>query len=158
MLDVPLLSGPPRPALRRPAPLRIVVADSAQRAEYLRIRREVFVREQGIFTADDRDRVDEDPRTVVLVALGPEGEVLGGVRVAPVPEGRDIGWWSGSRLAVRRGARRAGGIGSALVLAAVTDAREHGLRLTATCWFARGWLERHPEHHDLLAENGTEPQ
>lgn len=50
------------------------------------------------------------------------------------------------------------GIGSALVLAAVTDAREHGLRLTATCWFARGWLERHPEHHDLLAENGTEPQ
>lgn len=133
MLDVPLLSGSPRPVRRRPAPLRIVVADPAQRAEYRRIRREVFVREQGIFTADDRDRVDEDPRTVVLVALDPAGEVLGGVRVAPVPEGRDIGWWSGSRLAVRRGARRAGGIGSALVREACSTIAGLGvLRFDAT--------------------------
>ncbi|UVY83296.1 N-acetyltransferase [Brachybacterium sp. NBEC-018] len=53
------------------------------------------------------------------------------------------------------------GIGSALVRAAVQDSRERGLRLTATCWFARAWLERHPEHHDLLAdvpEEGKDPR
>lgn len=43
------------------------------------------------------------------------------------------------------------GYGSRLVRAAVEDARAEGVRLTATCWFARGWLERHREHEDLLA-------
>lgn len=43
------------------------------------------------------------------------------------------------------------GYGSRLVRAAVEDARADGVRLAATCWFARGWLERHREHADLLA-------
>lgn len=47
------------------------------------------------------------------------------------------------------------GIGSMLVAAAVDDARERGLRLRATCWFARGWIDRHPEAAELLADDGT---
>lgn len=37
------------------------------------------------------------------------------------------------------------GIGSALVSAAVSHAIEEGIRIVPVCWFARGWLERHPE-------------
>lgn len=40
------------------------------------------------------------------------------------------------------------GVGSALVRRALDDSREQGLRVRATCWFARGILER-PEHADL---------
>lgn len=47
------------------------------------------------------------------------------------------------------------GIGSMLVSAAVDDARERGLRLRATCWFARGWIDRHPEAAGLLADEDT---
>lgn len=42
------------------------------------------------------------------------------------------------------------GVGSALVRAALVDARAQGLTVRATCWFARGWIERHPEVHDLV--------
>lgn len=144
------------------------VADDAEILAYRRLRREVFVREQGLFDADDADRLDEDPRTVVLVAVrdtgaagagsdgaaaglggpggpgsagpgdsqgsgGSAGEVLGGVRLGPAVEGRDIGWWTGSRLVVAPAARRAGGIGPALVRAACTEALRRGvLRFEAT--------------------------
>jgi hypothetical protein len=37
------------------------------------------------------------------------------------------------------------GIGSALVAAAVTDARARGLTLVVQCPFARTWLRRHPD-------------
>ena len=38
-----------------------------------------------------------------------QGTVLGGVRLAPVDRGRDLGWWTGSRLVVSRGARGGSG-------------------------------------------------
>ncbi|WP_076478285.1 MSMEG_0567/sll0787 family protein [Williamsia sterculiae] len=98
---------------------------------YRRLRRETFVDEQGLFTGDDHDEVDDDPRAVVLVATGADDAVLGGVRLSPhgVP---DIGWWTGSRLVVARGAH-ASGIGAALVRAACAHAQEHGvLRFEAT--------------------------
>jgi predicted GNAT family acetyltransferase len=37
------------------------------------------------------------------------------------------------------------GIGTALVRAALAQTAQEGLDVEATCWFARGYLERHPE-------------
>jgi putative N-acetyltransferase (TIGR04045 family) len=130
-LDRGILTGG-RPA---PAPAFVVSqADTrADLAAYRALRREVFVAEQGIFARDDADRVDDDPRTVVLLARAADGTLLGGVRIAPAVEGRDIGWWSGSRLAVSATARTHAGVGGALVRAACARAETEGaLRFDAT--------------------------
>jgi putative N-acetyltransferase (TIGR04045 family) len=102
--------------------------DAAGRAEYRRLRRSVFVDEQGLFSGDDGDSVDLDPRTVVLVARGPDGTVLGGVRLGPATEGADLGWWHGGRLVVRRGRNGvAPNVGPSLVRAACAYALEAGV-------------------------------
>ncbi|WP_438354948.1 MSMEG_0567/sll0787 family protein [Microbacterium sp. CJ88] len=130
MLDVSVLTGTPANATRG---WTIERADAAQLAAYRSIRRDVFVAEQGLFSGDDADRIDDDPRTVVLVARTDDGEVLGGVRLAPATEGRDIGWWTGGRLVVASTARHAGGIGPALVREACRTALAAGvLRFEAT--------------------------
>lgn len=141
MFDVPALTGA---AARVDRPTwEIRVADPSEVAAYQAIRREVFVDEQELFTGDDRDDIDDDPRTVVLVAVDADGDVLGGVRLAPAT-GRDIGWWTGGRLAVRRGARHAGGIGSALVREACRQAVLRGvLRFEATVQKRNEPLFRH---------------
>lgn len=94
--------------------------------DYRRLRREVFVTEQGLFARDDHDRVDDDPRALVLLARAADGALLGGVRIAPAVEGRDIGWWSGSRLVVRSQARGHRGVGAALIRAACARAEAEG--------------------------------
>jgi predicted GNAT family acetyltransferase len=43
------------------------------------------------------------------------------------------------------------GIASALVQAAVTHARAHGLKIRPLCSYVSTWMRRHPEHTDLLA-------
>ncbi len=99
------------------------------------LRRAVFVDEQGLFADDpsgDLDEHDRDPRAVVLVARDAAGEVLGGVRLAPVdpdPARPDLGWWTGSRLAVTPSARRRAGmrVGAALVRAACARAESAGV-------------------------------
>ena len=144
MLDVPLITGLAPEAARDRTAWRIARATSGQIDDYRTIRREVFVAEQGIFDADDADRIDDDPRTIVLVCIDREGVVLGGVRIAPAVEGRDIGWWTGSRLVVRRDARGAGGIGSALVREACATALSQGvLRFEATVQERNEPLFRH---------------
>jgi putative N-acetyltransferase (TIGR04045 family) len=106
--------------------------DAATIAGYYRLRRMVFVAEQGLFAGSDLDDVDDDPRTVVLVARAATGELLGGVRLA-CQTAVDIGWWSGGRLAVTPAARGAHGIGPALVRAACAHAESLGvLRFDAT--------------------------
>ena len=63
-------------ATRVPAPEKFQIApvrNAAGRAAYRRLRRDVFVAEQGLFAGTDRDDVDDDPRTVVLLARGPAG-------------------------------------------------------------------------------------
>lgn len=40
---------------------------------------------------------------------------------------------------------RGQGIGDALVRAALAYAREHGMRVMATCPYVQSWLRKHPE-------------
>jgi putative N-acetyltransferase (TIGR04045 family) len=129
LLDVPALMGPP---VVRSAPAFLVSEVEGRDLDaYRRLRHDAFVEEQGIFAGSDLDALDEDPRTVVLVARA-AGEVVGGVRLAPVGA-RDIGWWTGSRLVVAPGARGIRGVGSALVRAAAVHAEQAGvLRFDAT--------------------------
>lgn len=47
-------------------------------------------------------------------------------------------------------ADRGRGIGASLVEAAVTHARENGLRVIPTCPFVKSWFEKHPQHRDLV--------
>jgi putative N-acetyltransferase (TIGR04045 family) len=129
--------------LARQPPFLIGQADAEETAEYRRIRLSVFVAEQGIFRGDDVDDLDADPRTIVLVARDRAGTVLGGVRVAPVGPPPEIGWWTGSRLAVRTDARGFGAVGPALVRAACARAELEGaLRFDATVQPARERLFR----------------
>lgn len=46
---------------------------------------------------------------------------------------------------------RGGGVGDALVRAAVAYARAHGVRLVPTCPFVEAWLDRHPADRDVFA-------
>ena len=143
-LDVPALLG------ERPPAFHIEQADD--RTAYHALRSQVFVAEQGLFTGSDRDERDEDPRTIVLVARDRRGGLLGGVRLGPVDGGADIGWWTGSRLAVDRTARGVHGVGPALIRAACAYAENAGvLRFEASVQarneslFARlGWRAVRP--------------
>lgn len=102
-------------------------------ADYRRLRQDVFVHEQGLFEGHDLDDRDTDPRTLVLVAKDTAGTVLGGVRLGPVDDGPDLGWWAGGRLVVAPSARGLRGIGAALVRAACARAEAEGvLRFDAT--------------------------
>lgn len=136
-LDVSVLAGTP-PVEMRQSEYLIQRADSGRNlASYHTLRKSVFVAEQGLFTASDRDERDDDPRTVVLVAIDRDGEVIGGVRLSPAAgnddPARDIGWWTGSRLVVAAATRRHGGVGPALVRAACAYAESLGvLRFEAT--------------------------
>ena len=144
-VDFSVLTGP---APQAPTSLGFLVqlADSSQIAAYRRLRRDSFVVDQGLFVGSDRDDLDDDPRTRVLVAIDPEGAVLGGVRLAPATAD-DIGWWTGSRLVVDKSCRTKG-VGPALVQSACAHAEANDvLRFEATVQaryeqlFARlGWI------------------
>jgi putative N-acetyltransferase (TIGR04045 family) len=133
MQDILELLGDRNTLARRPA-FHIEPARSpADLAGYHGLRHEIFVLEQGLFTDNDRDQRDDDPRTIVLLARDADGQLLGGVRLGPVDDGPDLGWWTGGRLVVAPGARRALGIGAALVRAACARAEAAGaLRFEAT--------------------------
>ena len=165
-IDHGILTGT-RPGHVAAPPMWLVVqAGPTELTDYRRLRREVFVREQGLFDVSDRDDVDDDPRTVVLVARTQDGTVLGGVRVHPAPHpataDRDLGWWRGSRLVVAPSARQGAGVGAALVRAACALAESVGaLRFDATvqerhaALFTRlGWRSR--GHVDLLGHPHVE--
>ncbi|HEV3358569.1 MAG TPA: MSMEG_0567/sll0787 family protein [Pseudonocardiaceae bacterium] len=130
--DILALLGDRNTLARRSAFRLSPAGSSAELAAYHRLRHQVFVEEQGLFD-DDRDERDDDPRTVVLLARDPAGAVVGGVRLGPVCEGPDLGWWQGGRLVVAPGARGTHGIGAALVRAACARAEQAGaLRFDAT--------------------------
>ena len=98
-----------------------LVASPAELALHLRLRREVFVREQALFQGSDRDSHDDDPST--LHVLGLCGRVVGGVvRLYPLDE---PGRWKGDRLAVLPAFRKLA-LGAALVRFAVQSAGQRG--------------------------------
>jgi putative N-acetyltransferase (TIGR04045 family) len=123
-----------RSTLARQPDLRIEQAeDQAAVRIYHSLRRDAFVREQGLFDEHDLDARDADPRTVVLVARDRSGRIVGGVRLGPAQDGPDLGWWVGGRLVVAASARGSGGVGAALVRAACARAEAEGaLRFEAT--------------------------
>jgi putative N-acetyltransferase (TIGR04045 family) len=125
-VDSSILAGAPLPPyLIQPAETR------TELDAYRRLRRATFVTEQGMFSETDGDDLDDDPRTVVLLATTRSGQLLGGVRVAPATA-VDLGWWTGSRL-VTDPAARGTGVGPALVRAACAYAESAGvLRFEAT--------------------------
>ncbi|MGK3207792.1 MSMEG_0567/sll0787 family protein [Amycolatopsis sp. MEPSY49] len=128
--DILALLGDVRSVADRPA-FHLDEADHSGRTAYRALRHEAFVTRQGLFDGHDLDDHDTDPRTVVLVARNPAADVLGGVRLGPVTDGPDLGWWRGGRLVVAPGAPP--GIGSALVRAACARAEAEGaLRFEAT--------------------------
>lgn len=132
-VDILALLGDRSTLARRPAYRIEQAVGKAELAAYRRLRRDAFVHEQGLFTGHDLDDRDADPRTLVLVARDRAGTVVGGVRLGPVTDGPDIGWWAGGRLVVARGARGPQGIGAALVRAACARAEAEGvLRFDAT--------------------------
>ncbi|MDX3247484.1 GNAT family N-acetyltransferase [Streptomyces sp. ME18-1-4] len=132
-VDILALLGDRSTLARRPAFHIEQAASNGELAAYQRLRRDVFVHEQGLFTGHDLDDRDADPRTLVLVAKDHSGTVVGGVRLGPVADGPDIGWWAGGRLVVAPGARGPHGIGAALVRAACARAEAEGaLRFDAT--------------------------
>jgi putative N-acetyltransferase (TIGR04045 family) len=147
--DVLAILGDPVSLARQPE-FRIERADTAALEVYRALRTEAFVERQGLFDGHDLDDRDDDSRTIVLVARDTAGTVLGGVRLGPVDNGEDLGWWSGGRLVVRHGVRQ--GIGAALVRAACAHAETAGvLRFEATVqarnerMFTRlGWVSIRP--------------
>ncbi|MEA2151655.1 MAG: hypothetical protein QOD69_3485 [Solirubrobacteraceae bacterium] len=159
------LGGPgPRPA--GPPPFLIVRAEagSDRLAAYRALRRRAFVDQQELFARDDGDEHDGAAHTIVLVAVGAEGDVLGGVRLHPEGADRGLGWWRGSRLVVTNAAGAARGrVGAALVRSACVAAGDAGaLRFDAHVqadhvrFFSRlGWepvraLGGHPIAHELM--------
>ena len=44
------------------------------------------------------------------------------------------------------------GLASKLVAGALDDVRAHGRRIEVTCEYVLGFLEKHPEYRDLLAD------
>ncbi|WP_308121046.1 MSMEG_0567/sll0787 family protein [Paractinoplanes bogorensis] len=120
---VPALLGAPR----------FLIEPARSLTDYHRLRRKVFVDEQGLFAGSDLDDRDGDARTIVLEARSSDGALLGGVRLGPVSDGPDIGWWQGGRLVVDPAVRGAQRIGPALVQAACAAAEQAGaLRFDAT--------------------------
>ncbi len=90
------------------------------------LRRQVFCTEQGLFTDDDRDAVDDVAIPIVALAMfGVAADaVVGTVRIhEPEP-----GLWWGSRLAVAPEYRRSAMLGTALIRLAVSSAHARGCR------------------------------
>lgn len=107
------------------------VEDAAELMLHHRIRRLVFVEEQGLFDRDDRDDSDDDPRTVHVLGLV-EGVAAGTVRLYPLDHPLEPGdapghraLWKGDRLAVLPDQRHSG-IGGPLVRFAVATAAARG--------------------------------
>jgi putative N-acetyltransferase (TIGR04045 family) len=103
------------------------VGSPTELALHLRIRTEVFVREQGFFTGTDADVWDRGPTTIH--ALGTCGGIVAGtVRLYPLEED---GLWKGDRLAVLPAFRSCGLAGPLVRYAVRSAGRRGGARMIA---------------------------
>ena len=104
-----------------------LVDDEWAVTEHHRIRTEVFVHEQQLFRASDRDARDDDPGTIKVLGLR-DGVAGGAVRLYPLDR---HGLWQGDRLAVLAGARGHGLGGPLVRFAVATAAGRGGQRMVA---------------------------
>ena len=88
------------------------------------LRHQVFVQEQGIFEAHDRDDIDNVamPLAAISTFAGEADQVVGTVRIHQ--DAHRI--WRGSRLAVKESHRRMGRLGAELIRLAVCTAHAKG--------------------------------
>ena len=129
--------------------LMVVRAEHDERLldAYMALRRSVFVEQQGLFARSDLDDRDGERDTRVLVAVGLDGEVVGGVRLHPEGDDPTLGWWRGSRLVCRHAGASRGRAATALVRAACASAVEAGalrfdahVQVSRVAFFERlGW-------------------
>jgi putative N-acetyltransferase (TIGR04045 family) len=91
---------------------------------YFRLRRDIFEREQGLFTGSDVDEHDAHATPIVAMSqvAGMPHEVVGVVRIYPSEDGT----WYGGRLGVAHDYRRVGAVGGALIHCAVETAHAWG--------------------------------
>ncbi len=145
-----------------PGEFRVKLASEAwERSGHLRLRREIFCDEQGIFAVDDSDAIDDEALPIVALSCiaGAADQVVGVVRIHQ-PQPRL--WW-GSRLGVHVDFRRVGSIGAELVRLAVCTATARGCdRFLAHVqaqnvefferlrWISRGQLTLHGRPHQLM--------
>lgn len=107
------------------------------------LRRVVFCLEQQVFEGDDRDAIDDQSTTIV--ALNPDGVVVGTVRIHE----EDPRHWWGSRLAVDRRYRRVAQLGAGLIRCAVSTANGRG----CDQFLAHVQLQNEPLFHRLHWES-----
>jgi predicted GNAT family N-acyltransferase len=96
------------------------IRDGAELKAALDLREAVYVVEQGVSVEGDRDGRDDE--AIQLVAVADDGAVAGTCRILVEDGAARFG-----RLAVRRDARR-GGLGAALLDAALREAQAAGAR------------------------------
>lgn len=101
-----------------------VAREPWQIAAYFRLRRDIFEREQGLFTGTDVDEHDAHATPIVAISqvAGMPFEVVGVVRIYHAGGGT----WYGGRLGVAHDYRRVGAVGGALIHCAVETAHALG--------------------------------
>lgn len=117
----------PPAAYRGPGILTEIASEPWQLDSYHKLRRAVFVGEQGLFAGTDEDELDEQAYAIVAMTVshGMPDEVVGTVRIFRKPAVAP-GVWYGGRLAVDPVYRRQGSIGDGLIRAAVCSAHAMG--------------------------------
>ena len=97
-----------------------LAASSDEIDDYFALRRSIFAEEQQIFEGDDRDDIDQF--AYPIVAIAPNQQVIGVVRIYEV----ESGVWYGGRLGTHVDYRRGWKIGKGLIHKAVTTANSWG--------------------------------
>jgi putative N-acetyltransferase (TIGR04045 family) len=136
--------GTPRRFLAR-AIAAEVARERWQIEAYHALRRDIFEREQGLFSGSDVDENDTHATPIVALSYvaGMPHEVVGVVRIYR-SEGTT---WYGGRLGVAPDYRRVGAVGGALIHTAVSTAHAHGCtRFLAT---VQQRNVRYFEHYDF---------
>ena len=94
---------------------------------------------------DDEHTVRDNPDELRYEILR-DGELLGEIRYRLEPDVITLVHTEVSPAAEGQG------VGSRLVAGALEDIRRRGVRLIPECRFVRAYLQRHPEHRDLVAD------
>lgn len=101
-----------------------LATNSQEITAYFALRRAIFAQEQQLFLEDDIDEIDKI--AYPIVAISPENQVVGVVRIYEV----EPGIWYGGRLGTHQDYRKGWQVGKGLIYKAVT---------TANTWIANSF-------------------